>query len=357
MKNRKILYAASSIKHINNFHLDYISVLRKTGAEIKIMASGEGADFDIPFEKKIFSKKNLISSFKIRKILKHESFDTLILNTALAAFLVRVACGRKRPKTVYIVHGFLFSERKNNLKGFLFRLAEILLRARTDTIIVMNSEDMRLAKKYRLAKRIFLSFGMGCEIREIITPKENIRREFFGKDKFVLCFVGELSKRKNQSFLIRATAMLKAKIPNILLCLVGSGDETKGLSELAKRLGVSGQVIFSGERADACDFIRACDLYVSASIYEGLPFNVIEALGTGSTVLISDIKGHRDIIDDNVDGFLYESGNIEDFVNKTCQIYLKKLSIKEATAREKYLKFSMSNVFSKTLSIIKEALK
>lgn len=357
MKNSRILYVASSIKHINNFHLDYISALRKMGAEIKIMASGSGADFDIPFEKKIFSQKNLISSFKIRKILKHESFDALILNTALAAFLVRVACSRKRPKTVYIVHGFLFSEKNNGFWAYLFRLAERLLRTRTDSIIVMNSEDMRLAKKYRLAKRIFLSLGMGCEIRKIITQKENIRREFFGKDKFVLCFVGELSKRKNQSFLIRAAAMLKSKIPSILLCLVGSGDEIKNLRELSRMLGIQEQVIFSGEREDACDFIRACDLYVSASVCEGLPFNVIEALGAGRTVLISDIKGHRDIIDDEVDGFLYKSGNIGDFVNKTCQIYSKRLVVEEAKARKKYSEFSKESVFPETLSIIKEALK
>ena len=54
----KILYAASNMSHINNFHLPYIDVLKKDGNEVLVMARGEGADFDIPFEKKIFSRAN-----------------------------------------------------------------------------------------------------------------------------------------------------------------------------------------------------------------------------------------------------------------------------------------------------------
>jgi DNA-binding NarL/FixJ family response regulator len=62
-------------------------------------------------------------------------------------------------------------------------------------------------------------------------------------------------------------------------------------------------VYFMGARADACDFIRASDLCVSASRSEGMPFNLIEALGCGVTVLASDIKGHVDLIENGVDGF------------------------------------------------------
>ena len=50
----KILYAASNMTHINNFHLGYIEALRGSGHTVSVMARGEGADYDIPFEKKFF---------------------------------------------------------------------------------------------------------------------------------------------------------------------------------------------------------------------------------------------------------------------------------------------------------------
>ncbi len=357
MKNKKILYAASSISHIERFHTDYIKALKELGKEVTVMAHGKGADIDIPFEKRIFSPRNLGCIFKIRRIIKDSRFDILILNTALAAFLVRAACGRKQPKTVYIVHGYLFGEKIRTPREALYLLAELMLRRRTDSVIVMNGEDLRIARKWQLGKQIFTSHGMGCEIRDVISSPEHIRREFFGEGRFVLCFVGELSRRKNQRFLIQATAALAPKIPNILLCLVGDGEERENLARLSRSLGLADRVLFVGERRDACDFIRASDLYVSASSSEGLPFNVTEALGAGKTVLLSDVKGHVDIINDEVDGFLYKSGDLGDFVNKTCQIYKKNLYIKEKNARLKYFDFSKSKAFKETLSTIIEAAK
>ena len=78
MESKKILYAASSMRHINNFHLDYIKALRDMGHTVKVMASGEGADFDIPFEKKLFSPKNTACRKKIREIIRSEGFDVII---------------------------------------------------------------------------------------------------------------------------------------------------------------------------------------------------------------------------------------------------------------------------------------
>ena len=91
----KILYTASTMSHINNFHIDYIEALRKEGHTVLVMARGEGADFDIPFEKKIFSRKNTECRRNIRKILIREKFDAIILNTTLAAFHIRLACPKK----------------------------------------------------------------------------------------------------------------------------------------------------------------------------------------------------------------------------------------------------------------------
>ena len=65
----KILYAASNMQHINNFHIPYIEKLKAEGNTVKVMASGDGADVDIPFVKKMLSAKNFFVRRKIKKIL------------------------------------------------------------------------------------------------------------------------------------------------------------------------------------------------------------------------------------------------------------------------------------------------
>ncbi len=355
--NKRILYAASNMRHINNFHTEYIKALRESGHTVSVMAKGEGADYNIPFEKKLFSPKNTACRRKIRKIIKTVGFDAIILNTSLAAFHIRLACPiRHRPKILNIVHGYLFSKDINPVKRILLLLCEIIMRGRTDAIITMNADDFATAKKYRLAKSgIYNSRGMGAVLRGELTPPDNIRREFFG-NSFVMTFVGELSGRKNQAFLINALAKIKKNIPDACLCLVGDGAERNALGRLAEDLGIEESVIFTGARSDACDFIRASDMYVSASSIEGLPFNLVEAMGAGKTILASKIKGHTDLIREGESGFLYEFGNEKEFVDKVIRIYNGEMSISKEELNRDYLKFEKASVFPETLELIKKAI-
>lgn len=355
----KILYAASTMSHINNFHRSYIDALKGAGNEVLIMANGEGADFDIPFVKKMLSPQNTSCRAEIRRILKREKFDVIILNTTLAAFHIRLAMPKKnRPRVVNIVHGYLFSEKLNSVKANILLLCEKLLRKKTDEIIVMNEEDLRIAKRHKLCLgKVRSSLGMGARVREIQAPADKVRKLICAQDNYLLGFVGELSDRKNQRFLICALPELKISIPKSKLVLVGSGDKREELEALAERLDVSDSVCFAGQTSTPCDFINACDLYVSASEIEGMPFNIIEALGVGKTVLASGVKGHADLISYGKNGYLYENGNITDFVEKVKAIHSGELPVPDSESiKATYEKYSYDNVYEQTLALIKESL-
>ncbi len=355
----KILYAASTMSHINNFHLGYIDSLRRDGYEVKVMARGDGADYNVPFEKKFFSSSNTACRAEIKKILEAEKFDTIVLNTSLAAFHIRFALPKKnRPRVVNIVHGYLFSKDTKFIKSMMLLAVEKLVAKKTDNIIVMNDYDRVLATKHKLCVgKIFVSRGMGAQTRDPMTKPEVIRRETLCQDKFVMAFVGELSGRKNQKFLISALNDVKEKIPEAHLWLIGDGPAEESLRSFAGDVDVSESVHFLGNREDACDFMRACDLYVSASQIEGMPFNIIEALGCKKTILASKVKGHTDLIEDGVSGFLYKYNNKREFVDKVVKIYNGELSADTEAAYERYRAFDNEKVFGDTYNIIKESIE
>ncbi len=348
----KILYVASNMTHINNFHLGYIAALRERGHTVLVMARGEGADFDIPFEKKLISPKNTECRRRIKKIIASEGFDAIVLNTTLAAFHVRFALPRKnRPRVINIVHGYLFSRDSGFIKRALLLLCEKLVAGKTDSIVVMNSEDERIAKGHRLCRGEVSSVdGIGVSVREVKTPPESIR-ETYGEGKYPLLFVGELSPRKNQTFLIKALPKIKEKIPNAVLWLVGDGAERERLETLAEELQVADSVAFFGKRADACDFMRAAGLYVSAAKIEGLPFNIVEALGCGRYVVASDIKGHSDVINSTRVGLLYPLGDTDAFVKAVELAYSERRDGVEESI-ERYCYFEKSRVFPQVLQTI-----
>ena len=359
-KNQKILYAASTAGHLSDFHLPYIAALRKDGHTVMTMARGEGVDFDIPFEKKMFSKKNKLCRHMIRQIIEKEKFDLIILNTSLVAFHIRYALKYKnRPRTVNIVHGYLFSESpkgfKNKIKAAMLSFAEKFLRPKTDAILTMNDEDLRIATKKGLARgAIIPTFGMGVPSPEQILPAGELRSRYAKEDEFVMLFVGELSERKNQEMLITALPKIKQHIPGARLWLVGDGQYKSSLIETAHDYGVEDSVNFLGRRKNPADYMRDCDLYVSASKTEGLPFNIVEALGCGKPVLASRVKGHTDILDGGV-GVLFDADNAKDFVNKVVLIHDKKVVVDEMLIYEGFRNFSDGVVFSDTYEKLKEA--
>ncbi len=354
----KILYAASTISHINNFHLPYIEALRSEGNEVLVMAAGEGADFNVAFEKKMFSLKNLKCQKEIKRILKKEKFDSVILNTSLAAFNIRMAMPeRNRPNVVNLVHGYLFPEEPRSLKEHLLLIAERLLKKKTDSLIVMNSEDLRAAYRYRFTKgEIRMIKGMGANVPEQLITREAIREELSAKDKYVILFVGELSGRKNQQLLINAMPEIAENIKNAELWLIGSGENEEALKALAEKNGVADKVKFIGYVPCPADHIRAADIYVAPSKSEGLPFNIIEALGTSTPIVASDIKGHSDLIEDGVTGCLFEKGSCEDMIKKILSVYSGDMAINKEKQKNTYFTYSLKEVFPETLGTLKELI-
>ena len=286
----KILIAASSMVHINNFHRPYIEALKAKGNEVLVMASGDGADFDIGFKKRSLSFKNLKLSYKIRDILKKEEFDVIFLHTTLAAFWVRFALRgvKRKPCVINTVHGYLFGANSGRLHNFIYLQCEKLLRRQTDHIIVMNKEDLEIATKHKLCKgQVVLSHGMGVCFKENVGEPKRL-----GSSPVSLAFVGEISRRKNQLFLVKALKQLE----NCSLTLVGDGDGREEIEEYVKKQSLNDRVFITGFTKEAYEYILGCDIYVSASEIEGLPFNIMEAMYLQKPIIASNIKGHSDLL-------------------------------------------------------------
>lgn len=307
---KKLLYCASNISHIENFHLPYLKALTERGfsvftcAEQSFLFDNTKGCFALPFEKRFLSGKNIKAIFLARRLLKEQNFDILVLNTALAAAVFRMALltlpRNSRPRVIYICHGFLFGE-NDGLSALKFLIPEKLLAKMTDTLAVMNDEDERLAKRHRLCGDIRRINGMGLPDGKYRIPAENERelaRKSLGLDKkdYAFVCVGEFSHRKNQQAVINAFAKAYSDMPDAVLLFAGSGELLLECETLAEKLDIDNSIRFLGYRADILSLLFAADAAVSASISEGIPFAVTEALCCGLPAVLSDIKGHRDLV-------------------------------------------------------------
>lgn len=323
-KRQKILYAASTASHLKRFHMPYIEALRRENDVLLMATKGEEIDFPISFSKSFFSLSNFRSIHRIRKILKHERFDKIIVHTTLAAFLIRAAMlgMKKRPYVLNVVHGYLFSRPMHGKKDRVLLLCEKWMRKKTDALAVMNEEDFEIAKEFSLCLgTVSFMRGMGLAIDECVPSCDEIlRAQYAQKDDFLCAFVGELSARKNQIFLIRATARLREQGVPMRLLLVGEGAQRTLLEREIQSLGLNDSVYLIGNREPILPYLGISDLYISASVSEGLPFNVMEAMSVGLPILASDTKGQNDLLKDYSDT-LYAPQDMDLFCVMLKRIY------------------------------------
>lgn len=317
-KRPKILYAASTASHLRRFHMPYIARLRENYDVYLMGNNGEGIDLPIDFAKSFFSLSNLRSIGKIRKILKQEHFDRVIVNTTLAAFLIRTAMigMKQRPYVLNVVHGYLFAEKDTGIKAKILLLCERLLRKKTDAIAVMNQDDLNIAQKYCLCRgSVLFMRGMGLPIYKELPIRDPVLRAAYAPDeRDILCvFVGELSGRKNQIFLIRAIARLRTEGIPLRLLLLGEGSERAVLEREIRKLRLEDAVFLAGNCEPITPYLGIADLYVSASISEGLPFNVMEAMAFGLPIVMSDTKGQNDLKRSEDDALLYPLNDTDAF--------------------------------------------
>lgn len=318
---RKFLFCASTTSHIRNFHLPYIKALSEAGFEVWVATDSNGPvpyakqSVAFPFTKGFFSLSNITAVFALRKFLKAEHFDRISTHTALASAIIRLALlllpKKYRPRLYYIAHGFLFCE-KHGLKKWIYLLPEIICAPVTNVLMVMNQEDLTLAKKYRLyTEKLFFTNGIGFDASRFksVSAQERMKRRQamdFAPSDFLFIYAAEFSKRKNQRLLIQAFAKIAPRIPQAHLLLAGSGTLLDECIQLVSQLHLQKRIHFLGYVKQIQELYPLCDAAVSTSKIEGLPFNVLEAMACELPVLLSNVKGHRDLVENKTE-FLFDT--------------------------------------------------
>ncbi len=214
-------------------------------------------------------------------------------NTLPGALAARLRGAR----TVFTVHGLSVLDRGYEaslpLKALYwswFRLWFWLVQAR---VAVCSANAHRLAK---LGLRATAVVPNG--IRALSFMERGEAREELGipEDAPLVMTIGRLEYSKRQDLLLRAWAGVRETVPDARLVLISDGPERHALQKLATRLGIADSVAFAGAKPDAHRFLKAADVFVLPSRYEGWPIVLLEALAAGVPVVASDVGGIAELL-------------------------------------------------------------
>lgn len=129
--------------------------------------------------------------------------------------------------------------------------------------------------------------------------RERIRDEHGWKDALLVITVGRMHKQKNPLFLIDAFAALRASAPQAHLVYVGDGPMRDDIVDHVAELGLQDDVTLLGFIDGVGDYLSAADVFLLPSLYEGLPFAVVEAQAAGLPVVMSDTVSQETALSDD----------------------------------------------------------
>lgn len=125
----------------------------------------------------------------------------------------------------------------------------------------------------------------------------------------VLLAVSSLVRGKGVDVLIRAMEEVLARHPGAFLLLAGEGPQEGDLRALAAELSIEERVHFIGLREDVPQLLKLSDLFVFASLSEGLPVTLLEAMAAERPCVASRIEPVEELIRDGDNGYLFEPGD------------------------------------------------
>ncbi|MFL9835722.1 glycosyltransferase [Chryseobacterium terrae] len=256
--------------------------------------------YEINMQRPINLKKDWKVISETRKILKKIKPDIIHLHSAKAGVMGRFASlGLLSKKNVYYSpHGFSFVQQNISKKKILFfKILEYSMPfIFGGTIVASGDTEYEAAKK--IGKTILIRNGVDFELpQQHCFPITNQR--------FTVGTIGRLTPQKNP----KAFNEIALQLPHIDFVWIGNGELREDIT--SDNITVTGWV---RTREELLQKINTLDLYMQVSLWEGLPIAILEAMAMKKPLLVSNVMGNKDTVDNGYNGFVYDT--IEEAVGK-----------------------------------------
>lgn len=252
--------------------------------------------------------------FELRALFADLQPDIVHTHTPKPGYIGRLAARSSGvPAVVHTVHGiFAVPEDRFAKKAVVYGLDRIAS-AWSDVELVQSPEDVPVLRRLRVPERRLRLLGNGVDLARFDSsriPAERVaalRAEMGAEPGQILCgTVGRLVWEKGYRELFTAAEALRRTAPQLHFAVIGPAQQRDAIApEEIARVAALGNVTFLGSRDDVEELYAAMDVFVLASHREGFPRSAMEAAAMGLPLVVTDIRGCRQVVDHGVNGLRF----------------------------------------------------
>lgn len=245
-----------------------------------------------------------------------QNINSLFPALKLGLKVLHVSAGLNNPFKYLRYKGFSMFEKLFQIfwEKQLFK-TELLLVA-SDNSNIFNFKNN---SKYLKEKKIISFPTRYYDDIFFIKDRIKLRTQYnFNNNCTIISFSGRINNVKGWDLLLESFKVFQTKIVNSLFIIIGDGEERNQLEKYAKQLNIFDKLYITGfVKSDiVSDFLNLSDLTILGSYREGWPTAIVEALACGRNIVSTDVSAVKDMVIDNVNGFVIDNRNSDTFAEK-----------------------------------------
>ncbi|MBJ6367820.1 glycosyltransferase family 4 protein [Snuella sedimenti] len=347
-KKTRILYGIESAGGGSLKHLVYLTTkLNREIFEIAVIYSNaRGEDIlnqlnemknrgvnliHLPMSRSIHLIKDLKSLIFLIRFINKSEFDIVHAHSSKAGFLFRLAAYLNGvEKIFYTPHCFYFQGVKGIKKRIFCFFERILVKISTQIIVSQN--EFKAAIDNKISNSSKLSVINNAIYFEDHRTNFKVHQKYakynIKKESFVVGAIGRLAHQKDwETYIFAANEVLK-KHPKTVFLIVGSGEQEGELRRLILELGLNSKIILTGYIKDIHNIYGMMDIFVSTSLWEGLPYVFLEAMQYKKPIVATN-SSHQDLNFNDDNAFLCPIKDYKYISNKIISLIENKQLVKQ----------------------------
>ena len=255
-------------------------------------------------DKDLSNKKSFKQIFKLRQLIKREKPDIIVSFLPNPNFKMLIACLGVKVKKVISIRNDPNIE--YSPKGYKM-MAKILYPLADGIVFQTNDAKVFFSNRIQKKSQIIMN-----QVNEHFFECEHDKEDYY-------ISIGRIDKQKNYELLIAAFSEFIKLGYNERLYIFGKGEKAYNdkLNKIIKENGCENNIFLKGITDDVSAVLRHAKCFIMTSLYEGMPNALLEAMAVGLPCISTDCPcgGPRMIIENNINGFLFQNKNKNELVN------------------------------------------
>lgn len=267
---------------------------------------------DVPMQRSI-GLADLKATRVLQNVVQQGQYDLIHTHSSKAGFLGRSIARLSGVPVVHTPNGLYYLGQSGVKRWFYQTLERLAGRLTTQLIAVSKGERIVITRDRLVPPDRLCVIENGVDAPHIRgeagAPHARQLCEQLGINgqQPIIGAAGRMVPQKDPLTFVRAAAQLRQTYPTAQFVWCGDGELRTATEQLAAQLNVP--LITTGHQENSAAIMQTFDVFVLPSIYEGLPFALLEAMALGIPIVATDISGVRDVLGDQQAGWLTEPRN------------------------------------------------